>query len=336
MIRKSEIGPFGLEVSAQGLGCMSLTGFYGRQFEPQLATRTIRAALDLGITLLDTSDLYGGGVFGLNEEFVGRAIRGRRDSVILATKFGMTNPSTQSDGRKFNGEPAYVKSACDASLRRLGVDHIDLYFCHRLDPAVAVEETVGAMAELVSAGKVRYLGLCAVSAHSLRAALTVHPITALESEWSLFTRDIEREVVPAAREHSVAIVPYSPLGRGVLSGQVRAYDDLTSGDYRRSLPRFQPGNLEHNLELVAELEQMAAAKNCTPAQIALAWLHGQGPDVIPIPGADRPEFVAENVAALDLEMTEKDFAAIEAVFPPGAAFGARYSDMTSIGDAVTN
>jgi aryl-alcohol dehydrogenase-like predicted oxidoreductase len=337
VIRKTSIGPSGLEVGGQGLGCMNLTGFYGRPFDEQEGIRTVQTALDLGVTLLDTADTYGQSTdtgFGGNEAFVGKAIRGRRDEVVLATKFGLVNRAEATDGQSIRGDRAYVRSACDASLGRLGVEHIDLYFCHRLDPRVPVEETIGAMAELITAGKVRYLGVSAVSAQSLAAAAAVHPITALESEWSLFTRDIEVEVVPLARKLGVAIVPYAPLGRGFLTGQVRSFDDLAPDDFRRTAPRFQPGNFERNLDLVEHIKKLADDKHSSTAQIALAWLHAQGPDVVPIPGADRPGFVADNAAALDVPLTADDLAGIEAVFPFGAAAGARYGDMRQVSDAI--
>jgi aryl-alcohol dehydrogenase-like predicted oxidoreductase len=338
VIRKASIGPSRLEVGAQGLGCMNLTGFYGRPFDEQEGIRTVHAALDLGITLLDTADTYGQSTdtgFGGNEAFVGKAIQGRRDEVILATKFGLVDRSQATDGRTVRGNPAYVRSACEASLRRLGVDYIDLYFCHRLDPQVPVAETIGAMSELIEAGKVKHLGLSAVSAKSLADAAAIHPITAVESEWSLFTRDIEYEVVPAARELGVAIIPYAPLGRGFLTGQIRSLEDLAPDDYRRSAPRFQPGNFERNVDLVGHINKLAAEKHSSAAQIALAWLHAQGPDVVPIPGADRPSFVTENAAALDVPLTADDLAGIEAVFPFGAAAGARYADMRQVSDAFT-
>jgi aryl-alcohol dehydrogenase-like predicted oxidoreductase len=336
MIRKTELGN-GLEVGAQGLGCMNLTGFYGRPFDEPVALATVKQALDLGITLLDTADEYGTVTqagFGGNEKFVGKAIRGRRDEVVLVSKFGFVNPDEAVDDRKVRGDAAYVKASCDASLSRLGVDHIDLYFCHRLDPRVELEETIGAMADLVAAGKVRHIGLSAVSADSLRQAARVHPITALESEWSLWTRDIEYEVVPAARELGVGIMPYTPLGRGFLTGQLRSFDDLAPDDYRRQSPRFQGENFAKNLELVEHVKKLAESKGCTTPQLALAWLHAQGDFVVPIPGADRPEYVAENVGALDVQLSKNEVDAINDVFPLNAAAGARYTDMAHVSDAA--
>lgn len=338
MIRTTALGSAGLKVGAQGLGCLNLTGYYGRAFDKRSALATVSRAFEVGATLLDTGDIYGahfGPGFGANEEFVGKAIRGRRSEVSLATKFGLVDTkSVGDDGRTIRGDAPYVQSACDASLRRLGVDHIDLYYCHRVDPSVPVEETVGAMAELVKAGKVRFLGLSAVSAATLSRAATVHPITALESEWSLWTRDIEADVAPRARELGIGIVPYAPLGRGFLTGQVRSHDDLAPDDYRRTSPRFQGDNFARNLELVDRVRILARQKNCTMPQIALAWLHAQGDDVVPIPGADRPSYVSENVGALNVELGPDELASIEAIFPVGAAAGARYADMSTVSDAV--
>jgi aryl-alcohol dehydrogenase-like predicted oxidoreductase len=319
-----------LEVSAQGLGCNNLTGNYGTSFDERLATATLQRALDLGVTLLDTSDVYGPYV---NEEFIGRAIRGRRGQIVVSTKFGtlgfggLAKPGTTLE-EKFRGDAPYAREACEASLRRLQIDHIDLYYLHRVDPKVPVEETVGAMADLVSAGKVRFLGLSEVSSETLRRAWTVHPISALESEWSLWSRDIEDHIVAVARELGTGIVPYAPLGRGFLTGQIRSEADFGPTDGRRTNPRFQGENFRKNLELVARVEEIAREKSCSPAQLALAWLDRRGPDVVPIPGGDRPEYVEENVRALDLDLSEADLSRIEAALPPGSAAGKRYADMS--------
>jgi aryl-alcohol dehydrogenase-like predicted oxidoreductase len=319
-----------LEVSAQGLGCNNLTGNYGTNFDEKLATATLHRALDLGVSLLDTSDVYGPYI---NEEFIGRAIRGRRDQVVVSTKFGtlgfggLAKPGTKLT-EKFRGDAAYVRDACEASLRRLQVDHIDLYYLHRVDPKVPIEETVGAMADLVEAGKVRYLGLSEVSSETLKRAWTVHPITALESEWSLWSRDIEDEILRAARALGTGIVPYAPLGRGFLTGQIKSEADFGPTDGRRNNPRFQGENFRRNLELVAHVVEIAREKGCTPAQLALAWLDRRGSDVVPIPGGDRPEYVEENVLALDVDLSEGDLKRIEDTFPRGSAAGERYSDMT--------
>jgi aryl-alcohol dehydrogenase-like predicted oxidoreductase len=347
MIRTTTLGKLGLQVGAQGLGCNNLTGFYGRAFDEKFAQRTVDLALDLGVTLLDTADVYGVGGdigFGGNEIFVGKAIRGRRGDVVLTSKFGWLDQPDRSASQKevaqwgvnassVRVDPEYMRSACDASLQRLGVDYIDLYFCHRLVPDVPVEETVGAMAELVEAGKVRFLGLSSVSSEALSRACAVHPITAVESEWSLWTRDIESEVLSVARRLGVGIIAYAPLSRGMLTGQVRSYDDLGEDDFRRYSPRFQEGNFERNLALVDHITGLAQKKGCTPSQLALAWLHAQGDDVVPIPGADRPEFVSENVGALEIELDAEELSTIDMVFPLGVTAGARYADMSSVSDA---
>ncbi|MFE3280837.1 aldo/keto reductase [Nocardia sp. NPDC059239] len=342
MSKTAKLGPSDLEVGAQGLGCQNLTGCYGRQFDEDSAIATLNRALDLGVTLLDTADSYGPseGItnqyahFGGNEEFVGRAISHRRDEVVLASKFGYVDTAKVSNGRHVRADREYVREACTDSLRRLGVEHIDLYICHRLDPTVEVEETVSAMAELIQEGKVRYIGLSAVSADSLRRAAAVHPITALESEWSLWTRDIEYGMVETARDLNVGIMPYAPLGRGFLTGHLRRFEDLSPGDPRRRSPRFQGENFARNLELVDVVKSLADDKGCTASQLALAWLHEQGDFVVPIPGADRPEFVEENLGALDVRLTDADLAMIDATFPLNVAAGARYADMSSVSDAA--
>ncbi|MEV5176984.1 aldo/keto reductase [Streptomyces flaveolus] len=312
-----------LAVSAQGLGCMGMSHGYGAADDAQ-SIATLHHALDLGVTLLDTADFYGA---GHNEELIGRAIAGRRDEVVLATKFGFAN--RLGEPTLIRGDAAYVRQACEASLRRLGVDHIDLYYQHRVDPRVPIEETVGAMAELVRAGKVRYLGLSEAGAGTVRRAHAVHPISALQSEWSLWTRDLEAEIVPVCRELGIGLVPFSPLGRGFLTGRYSSVDGLAETDVRRSQPRFADGNLERNLAIVAKLEELAAARSVTAGQLALAWLQHRGDDVVPIPGTRRQRYLEENLAALDVELSAEDLAAIEAAAPPEHIAGSRY-DATSL------
>jgi aryl-alcohol dehydrogenase-like predicted oxidoreductase len=283
------------------------------------ATATIHRALDLGISLVDTADIYG---FGENEQLVGEAIAGRRDDVVLATKFGIFLDTDGHYPRGVRGDADYVRQACDASLGRLGVDHIDLYYQHRPDTEVPIEETVGAMSELVTAGKVRHLGLSEASADTVRRAAAVHPIAALQTEWSLFSRDIEDEIVPTCRELGIGLVPYSPLGRGLLTGTVESLDELQGDDFRRTQPRFQGDNLARNLELVAVVREIAAARDATPAQVALAWLQAQGDDVVPIPGTKRRKYLEENVAALGVELSADDVPRLEGLTPVGT----RYAD----------
>ncbi len=314
----------GLEVSAQGLGCMSMSGVYGPADDDE-GVATIRRALDLGVTFLDTADVYG---LGHNEKLVGQAIAGRRDEVVLATKFGIVRRSDDRSFRGIDGRPEYVRSACDASLERLGVDQIDLYYQHRADPNVPIEETVGAMAELVTAGKVRHLGLSEAAADTIRRAHPVHPISALQSEWSLWSRDVEREAVPTARELGVGIVPYSPLGRGFLTGAVSSTEDLGRGDFRRGTPRFEGENFSRNLEVVERVRTIAAEKGITPGQLALAWVQAQGNDVVPIPGTKRRTYLEENIGALDVQLTPDDIAELEAVASTSAVSGDRAADMT--------
>ena len=315
------LGSQGLVVSALGLGCMGMSDFYGARDEGE-AVATIHRALELGITFLDTADVYGPFT---NELLVGRAVRGRRDSVVIATKFG--NQRT-ADGTFIgvNGRPEYVRAACDASLERLGVDHIDLYYQHRVDRTVLIEETVGAMADLVRAGKVRYLGLSEASPATIRRAHAVHPITALQTEYSLWSRDPEDEILPTTRELGIGFVPYSPLGRGWLTGKIRKPEDIAEGDWRHNHPRFQGENFQKNLDLVARVERLAHDKGCTPSQLALAWLLAQGPDIVPIPGTKRRSFLEENVGAADVTLQGADLRRIAEVAPKGVAAGARYSE----------
>jgi aryl-alcohol dehydrogenase-like predicted oxidoreductase len=311
-----------LEVSEQGLGCMGMSEFYGAADEGE-ASATIRRALDLGVTFLDTADMYG---VGANEKLVGRAVAGRRDEVVIATKFGSER---RPDGSwvRINGRPEYVEHACRASLDRLGVEHIDLYYQHRVDPDTPIEETVGAMAELVREGKVRGLGLSEASPQTIRRAHAVHPITAVQTEYSLWTRDPEDEILPTVRELGIGFVAYSPLGRGFLAGRFRSRDEVPEGDFRRRNPRFEPGNLERNLELVERVEEIAAAHGAKPAQVALAWVLSRGDDVVPIPGTKRRTYLEENAAASELELTADELARLEPQFDTA---GDRYPDMSTV------
>jgi aryl-alcohol dehydrogenase-like predicted oxidoreductase len=320
-MRRRALGSQGLIVSAQGLGCMGMSEFYGLADERE-AIATIHHALGLGVTLLDTADMYG---FGENEALVGRAIADRRDEVVLATKFGVVRDRNGPPVRGVNGRPDYVLQACDASLRRLRVDHIDLYYQHRVDRDVPIEETVGAMASLIDAGKVRYLGLSEASAETVRRAHAVRPITALQSEYSIWTRDIEQEVLPVIRELGIGLVAYSPLGRGFLTGRFRGPDDLDENDLRRHHPRFQGENFARNLALVARVKELASGHDCTPGQLALAWVLHRGEDVVPIPGTKRRSYLEENVAADELRLSDDDLARLDEL---AAASGDRYADMS--------
>jgi aryl-alcohol dehydrogenase-like predicted oxidoreductase len=316
------LGTQGLSVSALGLGCMGMSDFYGHRDDAE-STATIHRAVDRGITLFDTADVYGPHT---NEVLVGRALAPVRDKVILATKFGIVRDPANPAARGVCGRPDYVRSSCEASLKRLGVATIDLYYQHRQDPEVPVEDTVGAMAELVKAGKVRFLGLSEVSPATLRRAHAVHPISAVQSEYSLWTRDPEAGLLQACRELGVGFVPYSPLGRGFLTGQIQRFEDFEPDDYRRHSPRFQGGNFQKNLELVARLQDMAAARGCAPSQLALAWVLGQGGDIVPIPGTKRRDRLEENLGALEQVLCPGELVELSGLFPPGAAAGPRYPE----------
>jgi aryl-alcohol dehydrogenase-like predicted oxidoreductase len=318
-------GSHQLAVSELGLGCMGMSEFYGATDDAE-SIRVIEHALDAGCLFLDTADMYGPFT---NERLVGRAIAGRRDEIVLATKFGnQRNPDGSRLG--INGKPEYVRAACDASLERLGVDHIDLYFQHRVDTSVPIEDTVGAMKELVEAGKVRHLGLSEASPSTIRRAHAVHPITALQTEYSLWTRDPEDEIVPLLRELGIGFVAYSPLGRGFLTGQIKSVDDFPEGDFRRHAPRFQGENFQRNLDLVQRVTEIAEGLGCAPGQLAIAWLLAQGADIVPIPGTKRLRYLEENLGAVEVSLTAEQLAAIDEAAPKGGFAGARYADMSSI------
>jgi aryl-alcohol dehydrogenase-like predicted oxidoreductase len=317
------LGTQGLTVSRQGLGCMGMSDFYGPGDDGE-SIATIHRALELGVTFFDTSDMYGPHT---NELLVGKALAGHRDEAVIATKFGIVRDPEDSARRGINGRPEYVHQACDGSLSRLGVDHIDLYYQHRVDPDTPIEETVGAMADLVTQGKVRYLGLSEAAADTIRRAHAVHPISALQTEYSVWSRDPEEEILPTLRELGIGFVPYSPLGRGFLTGALRSLDDLDESDFRRYQPRFQGDNLADNVAIVEVLDQLASAKGCTPGQVALAFVHAAGRDVAPIPGTKHRNYLEQNVAALDVELTEEDLAVLDTVAP---AKGDRYADMSPV------
>ena len=316
-----ELGRNGLKVSAMGLGCMGMSAFYGTRDDAE-SLATIESALELGVTFLDTSDTYGPHT---NELLIGKAIAGRREKFVIATKFGIVRGPGPND-RSINGRPEYVRQACDASLKRLGIDVIDLYYQHRVDPNVPIEETVGAMAALVKAGKVRYLGLSEAGPETIRRASKIHPIAALQTEYSLWSREPEDGLLALCRELGIGFVAYSPLGRGFLTGQIKNPEDFEPDDTRRMWPRFQGDNFQKNLDLVKRIETMAAEKRCIPSQLALAWALAQGDDIVPIPGTKRRKFLEENVAAMDVKLTADDLQRIDEVAPKGVAVGSRYPD----------
>ncbi len=317
-----QLGRSGLTVSALGLGCMGMSDFYGSQNDAE-STRTLHRALALGVTFFDTADMYGP---HKNEELLGRAFKGKREHVVLATKFGIERDLNDPAKRGINGRPEYVQAACEASLKRLGTDHIDLYYQHRVDPNTPIEDTVGAMSRLVEAGKVRYLGLSEAAPATLRRAVAVHPIAALQTEYSLWSREPEDEIMPVLRDLGVGFVPYSPLGRGFLTGQITRFEDLDADDYRRHTPRFQGENFQKNLDLVARINDLARQKHCTASQLALAWVLAQGEDIVPIPGTKRVAYLEENLGALEVELSAAELAQLNEIAPKGAAAGSRYPE----------
>ncbi|TGE24112.1 aldo/keto reductase [Hymenobacter aquaticus] len=316
------LGQQGLRVSALGLGCMGMSDFYGQRDDAE-STRTLHRAQELGVTFFDTADMYGP---YLNEELVGRAFQGRRQQVVLATKFGIQRDPNDPTKRGVNGRPEYVRQACEGSLKRLGTDYIDLYYQHRVDPSTPIEETVGAMSRLVEEGKVRFLGLSEAAADTVRRAHAVHPISALQTEYSLWSRDPEDEILPTVRELGIGFVPYSPLGRGFLTGQIQKFEDLDQDDYRRHTPRFQGENFQKNLDLVARIKDLAGQKGCSASQLALAWVLAQGPDIVPIPGTKRISYLEENLGALEVQLTADELRQLDEIAPKGVAAGLRYPE----------
>ena len=322
-MKTRQLGRSGLTVSALGLGCMGMSDFYGAQDDAE-STRTLHRALELGLTFFDTADMYGP---YKNEELLGRAFKGKRDGVALATKFGILRDPNDPTKRGISGRPEYVKAACEGSLKRLGTDHIDLYYQHRVDPNTPIEETVGAMSRLVEEGKVRFLGLSEAAPATLRRAVAVHPIAALQTEYSLWSREPEDEIIPTCRELGVGFVPYSPLGRGFLTGQIQQFEDLAPDDYRRHTPRFQGENFRKNLDLVARINDLAKQKRCTASQLALAWVLAQGNDIVPIPGTKRVQYLEENLGALEVSLSASELAQLDEIAPKGhAAAGLRYPE----------
>ncbi|MEH6369151.1 aldo/keto reductase [Pectobacterium carotovorum] len=320
-MQQRKLGANGPQVSAIGLGCMGMSDFYSTAQDEKESIATLHRALELGVTLLDTADMYGPHT---NELLLGKAIKGKREQVFLATKFGIVRDPANPNARGVCGKPDYIRHAVEGSLTRLGTDVIDLYYQHRIDPTVPIEETVGTLAELVQEGKIRYIGLSEASATTLERAHRVHPITALQSEYSLWTRDMEAEILPTCERLGIGFVPYSPLGRGFLTGAIRSPDDLAADDFRRTNPRFSGENFGKNLQLVEKINQLAQEKQVTPSQLALAWVLAQGEHIVPIPGTKRRRYLEENVAALDVTLTKEELAAIDAIFPPDAAAGERY------------
>ncbi|MBJ6109941.1 aldo/keto reductase [Hymenobacter sp. BT523] len=319
-MKTRQLGRSGLTVSALGLGCMGMSDFYAGQDDAE-STRTLHRALELGVTFFDTADMYGP---FKNEELLGRAFKGQRGRIVLATKFGIQRDPHDPTKRGINGRPEYVKAACEASLKRLGTDYIDLYYQHRVDPNTPIEDTVGAMSRLVEEGKVRYLGLSEAAPATVRRAVAVHPIAALQTEYSLWSREPEDEILPAMRELGVGFVPYSPLGRGFLTGQIKKFEDLAEDDYRRHTPRFQGENFQKNLDLVARINDLAKQKNCSAGQLALAWVLAQGDDVVPIPGTKRVKYLEENLGALEVQLSQDELAQLDEIAPQGKAAGLRY------------
>jgi aryl-alcohol dehydrogenase-like predicted oxidoreductase len=325
-MKQVALGKAGLVVSQMGLGCMGMSEFYGATDDAE-SIAVIHRALERGVNFLDTADMYG---MGRNEELVGRAVKGQREKFVIATKFGNVRDPVNAQFRAINGKPEYVRAACEASLKRLGVDHIDLYYQHRVDTDTPIEDTVGAMAQLVNDGLVRYLGLSEAAPATIRRAHKVHPISALQTEYSLWSREPEDEIIPTCRELGIGFVPYSPLGRGFLTGRFKSVTDFSEDDFRRHGPRFQGENFEKNLELVKKVEAMAARKACTPGQLALAWVMAQGQDIVPIPGTKRRAYLEENVTAISVLITPEDLAELERIAPKGAALGDRYPNMATV------